>query len=283
MNGYEAVYLNNKSQFDYTKLRENDIAGDEVDLEYGFTDSNLNFDEFELENNGIGFGLDLGFTYTHGENPENYDWKIGFSILDIGKIRFSENAQQHAVRQLNPTIVDTDLFTSFNGVDEANEYVQIFSQQTLGDSTASLVGNQFDVWLPQAFSFQFDKAFANNWYIGAAIVEQIPIGDQRLQRGGLMVVSPRYETRWFGASIPVSLYNWEKVNYGLALRLGFLSLGTDNLGSMIENKDFSGSDFYVALKINPFQWGGDDDNKGWINRWKSGNKKKGKVRCFEFD
>ena len=98
-----------------------------------------------------------------------------------------------------------------------------------------------------------------------------------------MVVSPRYETRWFGASIPVSLYNWEKVNYGLALRLGFLSLGTDNLGSMIENKDFSGSDFYVALKINPFQWGGDDDNKGWINRWKSGNKKKGKVRCFEFD
>jgi hypothetical protein len=280
--GYEAFYMNNQSQFDYTKLIENDIAGDEVDLEYGFTDSNTNADDFELEQNGSGFAVDLGMVYTFGESPENYDWKIGFSLLDIGRIRFTQNAQQHVIQQFNPTTVDTDLFRDLNGVNDVEDYTRLLSQQTLGDSTASLVANQFDVWLPQSFSFQFDKAFANNWFLGAAIVEQIPVGDQRLQRGGLLVVSPRYESRWFGASIPVSLYNWQEVRYGAALRLGFLSLGTDNLGSIIQNKDFSGSDFYVALKINPFQWGSGDGKKGWVNRSKDRKKRKGKVECYDF-
>ncbi|MCI5081261.1 MAG: DUF5723 family protein [Saprospiraceae bacterium] len=279
--GYEGYFVNNQSNFDYTKLASNDIQGEDVDLTFGFTDGNTNAQDFQLEQNGSGFGLDLGATYTFGESPETYEWKLGFSLIDLGRIRFNNNAQQHSIQQINPVTIDTDLYRQLNGLSDAEDYIQLLSAQTLGDSTASQVGNEFDVWLPQAFSVQFDRRFSKNWYIGAALVEQIPVGEKRLQRGGLLVVSPRFESRWFGASIPVSLYNWEQIRYGAALRLGFLTLGTDNLGSIVQNQDFSGSDFYIALKINPFNLGNKEDKKGWINRSKK--RSRTKVECYEFN
>jgi len=59
---------------------------------------------------------------------------------------------------------------------------------------------------------------------------------------------------------------------GAAVRLAFLTLGSENLGSFLGRKSLTGTDFYAAIKINPFRLG-----------WKGGGGRKGKeVKCYQF-
>ena len=65
-------------------------------------------------------------------------------------------------------------------------------------------------------------------------------------------VFPRYESKWFMFSLPISIYEYESVRVGTAMRIGFLTVGSDHLLSLFGKSDFRGSSFYAALKIIPF-------------------------------
>jgi hypothetical protein len=94
-------------------------------------------------------------------------------------------------------------------------------------------------------------------------------------------VTPRFEHRWFSASLPVSLNNWQSVRVGFAARLGFLILGTDDFGGLFGQGNYNGTDFYIALKINPFNIGGGlFEGFGGVARRRYGGK--GKVKCYDF-
>ncbi len=89
---------------------------------------------------------------------------------------------------------------------------------------------------------------------------------------------PRFESRWIDVSLPFSVYEWEEFRVGLAARLAFLTIGTDDLGSILQRSDFNGSDLYFAIKLHPFKLiGGNNRRPG-----RSGGRNKGGVRCYEF-
>ena len=117
-------------------------------------------------------------------------------------------------------------------------------------------------------------AIRENVYINATLVQRIPIGDISVERGNLFALTPRYESRWISAFLPVSVYNWQQVQVGTAVRLAFLTFGTENIGSFLGSKSLTGADFYAAIKINPFQM-------GWKNGG-GGNRKSKSVKCYEF-
>lgn len=280
LQGYEAIYLHNATAFTMSKLPGDSLAGSPIDFSFGFTDGNLYADPVKPQRNGNGWGLDLGVVFTQGDES-GYNWKFSAALLDIGLISFKRHAQQHHVLTNTSVEIDTKGYNQFDGKEDLEGAIQLFSDQLLLDSAASLQGSQFGMWLPSALSVQADRRLLPSIYLNAALVQGFPLGKAVVQRGSLLALTPRYETRWWGASLPVSFYNWQHLRVGLALRLAFFTIGTDHLGSIVQQKDFYGTDVYFAIKINPFQFTPKEDH--WKPRKTHSHHRRGpSVRCYEF-
>lgn len=275
LQGYEAFYFNSEgSNFTVT-----DQIGDNFDFEntlvnFGFTNANTDGQNINMQKNGDGFALDLGAIMTidgYGDAP--YKWKFGVAILDIGAIKFNTNAETHEINSADLVSINA---ADYQNITEIDGLVQQLSQDVFGNPDASSADESFKVWLPGSISLQADYAFNQSFYINATAIQRMSFGKIAIDRGNLLAISPRFEHRWFSASMPVTLYNWQELNLGAAIRLAFLTIGSDNVGSIFGQSKFTGTDFYISLKVNPFNLGLNFD------RDKGGRKKKGKVRCYNF-
>ena len=104
--------------------------------------------------------------------------------------------------------------------------------------------------MPMALAVQFDAPLVHKLYIsGTAVIGMCFKGDA-IERSDLIALTPRFETKWFEIGIPVSLYRWNDLNLGTYIRLGPLTVGTENLNSWVIPGKFEGSDIYLSLKIN---------------------------------
>lgn len=280
LQGYEAAYFQSEDDFFLTKLPNDSLSSSPITVNFGYTNTNLG-DDFQLQQNGAGVGFDLGLVYAIGDEEEGYRWKVGFSLMDIGFIRFNQAEQHQIVTDDARALLTTD-YAGFGGLSDLPTTAETFSEQLLGDPNASFQGEGFSMFLPAAFSLQVEHSFNSAFFVNAAVVQGFKMGQLATTRGSLIALSPRFETRWFGASVPVSLYNFQDINVGLAFRLGFITLGTDNLMSIINAGEFTGTDGYFAIKINPFGIGKSDKgpfSSGFKGRSKAG---KNKVKCYSF-
>ena len=280
LNGHEAAFGIFHSQFQITKNNNDKISLQNIESDFGFTTSNADIlsngdilsagSDINLAINGHGFATDLGVQFIIEGYPDKYQWKLGAAILDIGRINFNKNAQSH---QLNSSQSFQLATTKYESITNPEEATKLLSFDAFNDSTATFQENTFHVWLPAALSLQADYAISNNMYASATLIQRIPIGTQALVRDNVFALTPRYENRWFGAMMPLSLLNYQQVHLGFAARLAFITIGTDNLGSFLQQREFTGSDFYIALKLNPFE----------LNESFGGNgKRKGNVKCYDF-
>jgi hypothetical protein len=282
LQGFEGAYWQNTGSFLLQKQPNDFLSGGPIDFAYGHTNSNLDGDGLRPQRNGGGLGLDLGVSWTiDGAADAPYLWKMGVSLIDFGRLSFSRNTRDYRVRTNAPTTVDLAAYRSFQNLDEGEDYLAFFSSQVLGDSSAALAGEAFGLWLPAALGFQFDRALGGPLYLGAALVQGLPM-NPGLRRGSLLVLSPRLESRWLEAALPVSLYDWQSLRVGMAVRLAFLTIGTEHLGSIFGRSDFYGTDFYLALKVNPFGNGADQGWQRGSGRSRPGGGNRGKVRCYQF-
>ncbi len=285
LEGFESAFFQNSVSHQHQKFNRFSFTSDRVNVGFGFTTSNLNKDNFNLQKNGSGFAVDLGATYIIFGDRDNYLLKLGASILDLGSIRFKKNVQSHAIRVDSTALVEGTSYEHLNSLDDLPEAAKIFSFQTLGDSTASLQQGGFKVLLPTALSLQGDYSFSDNFYLNATLVQRIPMAGVAAERGNLFALTPRFEHRWFAASLPFVLYNWQDFRMGAAVRLAFLVVGSDNIGSFFGHSDLAGTDLYAALKINPFDLG---IHIGRKNKHYDGGKepahrkRKRKTRCYDF-
>ncbi len=60
--------------------------------------------------------------------------------------------------------------------------------------------------------------------------------------------TPRYETRWFEVSLPLSLmyYGHWQPRAGIALRAGYFFIGGDAMGGLLKLNDLQQADFYAG-------------------------------------
>lgn len=209
---------------------------------------------------GRGIGFDLGLTFTmkkegyQRNNPSriceqpyrDYFWRIGFSILDLGAVNFKDNAQAHTFNdvQLLWDRVDTLGYT------DVNTLMAQLSETFLGSPTASLSSNAFKIGLPTAFSLQFDYHYKQNWYLNATWVQPFSASVHSVRRPAQIALTPRYETDWFEAMLPLSLYEYQIPRIGAAVRLGFITIGTDRLGTLMGLSNLNGMDIYASVKFN---------------------------------
>lgn len=280
LSGYEAAWFQFDNLETYEKNSRNSARLGRLDVRHGYTNSNLirSFDDFDLQRNGTGIAFDLGLVNIIQGTDKAYDFKLGISILDLGFINLNRNIASYRIQTDSVRIIGGNEYDEFTQLDDLDAASELFSQQALGSPTAASAGNSVRFWLPTALSIQADYAFTENIFFNATLVQRIPLASVGLERGNLFALTPRFEHRWFSASLPLIIHNWKDFRIGLAARLAFLTIGSDNLGSLLGESDYTGTDFYFAFKVN-FSGSENGINFGYFNRR---NSFRGKVKCYDF-
>jgi len=280
LQGYEAGYFELEETFDLTKLPNDSIAGNQTNIAFGYTNSFTNsFPDVSATNNGSGIGLDIGAVYTADSEDadKKYRYKIAAAITNIGAINFNKNASAH---QLNSTehieLADSD-YTQYTEPSDLDAAVQQFRTTVLEDINAAAPATEFTITLPTTLNLSGDVSVARFVYVNASFVQPINLGSIQPGIGSHLSVTPRFEHRVFGGYLPIVYNNWNDFNVGLAGRAGPLVIGTENIGSVFASSNFRSTEFFIALKLNPF-WNSDS---GKSRRGGRGGKGK-EPKCYKF-
>ncbi len=261
-----------------TRLTKDSTRLDALNVRGGFT---TNFIDEPLSKNGSGFGFDIGAQFVLGSgefDDRPYLFRLGASLLDIGHVNFSKNTEVHAVKLTEPLKLAAKDYHNLDPTDPQGDVIRRFNQTMYGKGDSTYQGNYFGVGLPTALSVQGDFAFSKNLFVNALIIQRLQMSHFALSRDNIVAITPRFEAQWLSASLPLSILNYRQVQLGLAARLAFLTIGTDNLLSFLGQKRFNGTDFYVALRINAFSLGkldGSGSLRGGRGRGKN-------AKCYRF-
>lgn len=210
---------------------------------------------------GFGVGVDLGFVFTkkesiydhHGYRSlcsrpfQEYKYRIGFSILDIGSVTFkNKGTELYKFEDASAywAEFDTTHFTGFSNT------LKKYSEAFYGDPNHIAAGHKIKIGLPTVVSIQFDSKLKENIYLSAMWKQPIRLNVYTLATPAQIAVTPRYEKRLWGVSMPLSLYNYKEPRVGLALRVYTVTIGTDWLTSLMGVTNFTGMDIYFSMKFN---------------------------------
>ena len=277
LRGNEGFFAKSNGVFKAARLFGDSIKINIPSVSYGFTDANLENvknSTYKLQNLGHGLGIDVGFSYLIENDYDDYELKFSASLLDIGSVKFAQRAQEHLVTFLNTQIADVNAFSSITDPAVAPK---LLSYQLKGDSSKTLVGSSFSIGLPTALCLQADYQFFPHAFANATLIQRVPYQKIGVRRGNLLALSARYERRWFSVFLPIQLYDYQRVRLGFAVRAACLTIGTDYLGSFLRKNNFTGSDIYFAIKLNPLNL--NIDTSHWFENFGRRGKK---VDCYKF-
>lgn len=207
---------------------------------------------------GAGVGFDAGAIFEWRpkatekiQSKNKYLLKVGMSLMDLGKIRYSNNVVTYSANNNTPVTFDNadgdSLSAAFKyGIDSGLNWVKGYARNyfnyTEGNSTYSSS-------IPSSFSTQVDWNVIKWFYVGMnwtqSFVSKKSIG---FRKPSSIVILPRFESRIVEFTLPISVYN-DYTDFGLGafLRLGPVYVGTDNLVKSVSKSSFNGYDFYFGI------------------------------------
>lgn len=249
---------------DYNLIDSKTLQLSSLQASMGFSmPVDFNTDEYPINPliNGQGWGFDIGIEFQElikrqgkfmeekscGQEYNDYKYRWGISIMDIGRIKFDNNAQLHQYGDTEYTWerIDSTRYESWN------QLVQEVSNRFYNDPNASFAATSFNMWLPTSLNLSFDYNFENGLYLNSSLVVSAPfIQGNYIQKPSILSVTPRYELHNLEVSLPLSLYEWKYPRVGLALRIYYFTVGSDYFTSLLGIHDFNGTDIYFSVKIN---------------------------------
>jgi outer membrane protein OmpA-like peptidoglycan-associated protein len=226
-----------------------------------------------------GFGADLGIVYEwrpdykkykydmDGEtnlwrrDQNKYKLRVGFSILDIGGIKFKKGDLS------NNFVGDISLWNlhAFDSIKSVNGFDSTL-KATFGHADAKPT---YKMNLPTAISLQVDYQIWKDFYVNMTpyFAFQFKKNDTKVHDFSSISITPRWDHKWFGVFVPVQYHALDGLRYGATLRLGPVIFGTSNLGAIMGKKNVYGMDFHAMLKIPvPFSAPHDKDKDGVSNK-----------------
>ncbi len=186
------------------------------------------------------------------ETYYDYDWKIGASLLDLGYAfyRFSNNSRagRIAVNGLNAERLDQAFVEGISNVEAFSDSVDaLFDART--------VSGDFRIWTPTRLVMNVDRFISSAFYVNAELSVNVInlLGDQRLYVRNMNAIrlTPRWETRRFGAYLPFLYTAQNQFWVGAAVKVGPLLLGVHNLGNVFGKESMSSGGGYIAITIRP--------------------------------
>jgi hypothetical protein len=270
--GYEAAYIQNKTNYDFVRERDTFFASD-ANLSLGFASGASTRDKsYNFGGTGSGVGLDLGIEYMiptkdDEDNKSPHFMKFGLAIKDIGSVTFDKNTEVHDF-----AINSTDFGVIKQITDNKNHNYDVIKRLSAsvynGDSLKSLKAKEMTIYTPMSISAYWDYNFRKDFYVNLFATRRVKTLNMQLSAPNIFMVSARYEKRWVEAGMSASLTEDNWFGVGTYIRLGLLTIGSDHINTIFFSQPkLRGSDIYLSLKIMPFGSGekkdkGDDRYKG---------------------
>ncbi|MBJ7428528.1 MAG: hypothetical protein JHD28_06180 [Bacteroidia bacterium] len=241
-NGKELIF--NNSSFSYA------YAGP------GTSNNSDNNSAFKMR--GLGFGMDIGYSiekrnygstrycprmYGFSTLGIDYKWKAGISLLDIGAIKFNQNAFLTEIDNgsMRWPKFDTALTKDIVTIDS------LFRSNITGSTPKT--ADAFWLILPSAISIQFDYHFTQEFFANITIYQRITLVQMpSLTRMNTIVLTPRFDSEICTVSMPIILNEYKNFNLGLSIRYKYLTIGSDRVGETFGINQAYGADFYTSFK-----------------------------------
>lgn len=265
-------YLRNNN-LDVLVYEKDSLELSNTDIEYGYVNHNYQSEGTSPMSMGRGFGLDIGVTYEFRPNYKDYNYrmdgknrsdaskgkylaKVGASLNDLGSVTFSNDKYTRAYKLQNRSKI---VFSNIQ-VDQLDYYDSIYGESgsyTALDSLLSdFIGfqsaaNNFNMKLPANLVLTADFNIYKGFYANLTYIQSLRSKEVNGLRGfSLISVMPRFESRWFDASMPIQFtQDFKKARLGMYMRGGPFWIGTDNLNSLISSKEISGADIYFGFSV----------------------------------
>lgn len=219
------------------------------DISYALTiDDGTNSNDY-FEELAPGFGADIGFVYefrntktiapSNNNNPSafnQYKLKVGLSILDLGSINYT--ATEITDYTINANVNAQELEADFIGVIE--------------DSATATTMQQDVKWsLPTTLQLNLDYSFTSKLYVNLNVGQGLVNKNEFFNnnRLNLITLTPRFESRVFGAYLPISHSRLSNTAIGLGFRLGPLTLGSSSVLSNLMGSKSQLAHLFLGLKI----------------------------------
>ena len=249
------------NSLDYRVNSNNDLEVRNTDLAFTHTSditaSQIMQEPFGLnfsENSGAGAGIDVGFVYENrpqsnrktihtksrmncsDEKANEYSWKFGASLTDIGLISMDGNrsslmnSSNASTWNYNSSLLDQRAFAQ-SPYDRFARVDQDFMQQ-LGATNKS----GYTVYTPAALNAELDVKLSKGLYFAANWTQNLLSKNTKgLKRNSYLAVTPRRETEKYEFGFPLVLnQDYTRFNIGAYGRFGPFVFGTDNLAGLAE-------------------------------------------------
>ena len=271
LQGLQSAYLF-IDNLDYEVHSDSTISLYNANVQYGHStnfDASQNNINYRVVSN-LGFGFDFGLIYEwrpdyakhkhdmDGEtnvwkrNENKYKLKVGVSMTDLGGVKFSKGGRSgdFTANTSNWDISKLDFGTTpIAALDDT------LSARFGGTTT----GSNYKMNLPTAFSTQIDYHIWRDLYINQTnfIAFGFNSNPNKVHDFTTISITPRWDHRIAGVSIPFSYNSIMGTRTGLALRLGPITFGTSSIypyraflrGDGYGEKDITGIDAYVMVRI----------------------------------
>ena len=278
LQGYEALSVFNKT-FRYQQIRPDSFEVSPGEATLMFTTGNLGANAntpYEAKIQGSGLGLDIGAIYSY--RGERWNCNVGVSLNDLGNIVFRNSGQMHRFSNDSTLIFNTAPYTSWTDAADITNKAANLSELLSGDPRSSLVDSSFSMGLPGHLVVHGGLYKDAGWRMFFVVQQSLPLKGNQLHKASFASIVPGWENNWIGAYAPVTLYNFQRLRVGTAVRLAFLTIGTDNLIPWMVRGKLSEAGFYTAIKISPWP-----KNMSTGDNAKGGKGKRGKgLDCYSF-
>ena len=264
------------SEVNFTGLDNDLVNVGNIAVETGFSD-NLSFDDglsYKPFQN-LGVGLDLGVVYEYRPNSEKYRYsmdgrdslmrrdknkykfKVGFSILDLGGIKYKKSEDSG---NISGNASNLDVNNLDGDPDEILE--DIFDYER---------GGTYRMGLPTRLLAEFDYHVAGGFYLNFTPQLALKGGSADKEKSkyvSTLSITPRIEGKTFGLALPISYDKFANLNSGISLRIANLVVGSrDAVSNFVLGKNPKSIDMYFALRFGlPFHKKRDKDNDGVSNK-----------------
>lgn len=192
--------------------------------------------------------------YSDGDAYYDYEWKIGVSLLDIGRNTYTFGSQSRTASNPKSNVSDSALDVKFGNPGSLAQF---------NDSLATIVKNvsgnagYFNIWNPTRLVINVDRPLADNFAVNANL--SLNLYGSNTGKGktffvkemNLLNITPRWETKRLGAYLPIQVTTDGKVWVGGAVKAGPLLMGVHNWANVFLNNKMQNGGFYLALVIRP--------------------------------
>jgi hypothetical protein len=263
--GTNGLYID-VDKLDYTVLDSSSVIIHNMDMTMAEAMPQGSFSGL-LAPRGIGGSTTLGLTYMRkrkisgfecdngADRIRKYKYRIGLSAVDFGMIHFFNSKSRVTTIQSNTDHlihrIDSIPFNSINVIDNT-------MNNTVGGSS-STKQEAFNMFLPAAVSLQFDYSITNNWFANASIMNRAYFASNQVARSNSIALSTRYEKRRWEIAADVTMFEYEKISAGAALRYGIFIIGTDRLLEFLNLRNVQTMDLFFG-----FRWQGCE--MAWKNK-----------------